>query len=73
MDVRDPKAGNRSWVRWRRSTSWRGFAGDEGDGHGRALGIWRKDRARLGRSGGLNRGRNTGARALEGAEHGEAA
>ena len=25
-----PTAGDRSWVRWRRKTPWRGLAGDEG-------------------------------------------
>jgi hypothetical protein len=72
MDVRDPTAGGRSWVRWRHSTSLRGFAGDEGDGQDRALGIWGKARARLGQSSELSHGRNTGKGAPEGAEHGEA-
>jgi hypothetical protein len=56
MDVRDPTAGDWSWVRWHRSTLRRGFAGDEGDGHSRALGVWGKARARLGQSGELSHG-----------------
>jgi hypothetical protein len=60
MDVRDPAAGDRSWVWWRCSTSRRGLVGDEGDGHGGALGAWGKTRGRLGRLGELDRGHNTG-------------
>jgi hypothetical protein len=55
-------------VRWRRSTPWRSFAGDEEDDHGRTLRDWGKARARSGRLGGLNRGHNVGARTPEGAE-----
>jgi transposase len=72
MDVRDTTAGSRSWVRWRHSTPWRGFAGDEGDGRGMALGVWGRAQACLRRFGELSRGRNTGAEAPESAEHGEA-
>jgi hypothetical protein len=63
-------AGGRSWVRWRRSTSRRGLAGDEGDDHGGALGAWGKTRARSGRHGELGHGHNAGMGAPEGAEHG---
>jgi hypothetical protein len=64
-----------------RSNGWRsdagavaplGLAGDEGDGHGGALGAWGIARARLGRHGKLDRGYHDGARAPEDAEHGEA-
>jgi hypothetical protein len=68
MDVRDPTVSDRSWVRWRRSTSRRGFTGDEGDDHDKALGVWGKARARSGRHGELSHGRNAGAGAPEGAE-----
>jgi hypothetical protein len=56
-----------------RSTPRRGLAGDEGDGHDRALGVWGIARACLGRSSKPNRGRKTSMGAAEGAEHGEAA
>jgi hypothetical protein len=46
-------------------------AGDERNGHGRALGAWGRAQARSGRPGELNPRRNTGAGALESAEHGE--
>jgi hypothetical protein len=72
MDVRDPKAGGRSWVRWRHWTSRRGFTGDEGGGHDRALGVWGRAQACSGRSGALSRGRNTGMEAPESVKHGEA-
>jgi hypothetical protein len=72
MDARDPTAGDRSWVRWHRSTSQRGLAGDEGDGHGGALGAWGKTQARSGRHGELDSGHLAGAGALKGAEHGGA-
>jgi hypothetical protein len=62
-------ADDRSWVRWRRSASRRGLAGDEGDGHSGALGAWGKTRARSGRHGKLDCGHHTGAGAPEGAEH----
>jgi hypothetical protein len=46
-------------VWWRRSTSRRGLARDEGDGHGGALGAWGKTRARSVRHGELDCGHNT--------------
>jgi hypothetical protein len=72
MNVRDPTAGGRSWVRWRHSTPQRGFAGDEGDGHDRALRVWGRAQACSGQSGKLSHERNTGAEAPESAKHGEA-
>jgi hypothetical protein len=48
-------------VRWRRSVSRRGLAGDEGDNHGGALGAWGIARARLGQHGELDRGYHAGA------------
>jgi hypothetical protein len=72
MDARDPTAGDRSWVRWRRSTSRRGLAGDEGDSHGGALGAWGKTQACSGRHGELDHGHHAGSGEPEGAEHGGA-
>jgi hypothetical protein len=46
-------------------------AGDEGNGHGRALGVWGKAWARSGRHGELYHGRNASAGAPEGAKLGE--
>jgi hypothetical protein len=69
MDAQDPTAGDRSWVRWRRSTSWRGLAGVEGDGHDGALGAWGNTQARSWRHGELDRGHHADAGAPEGAEH----
>jgi hypothetical protein len=44
-----------------------------GHGHDKGLGDWERTRAHSGRHGGLNRGHNAGAGALEGIEHGGAA
>jgi hypothetical protein len=70
MDARDPTAGGRTRVRWRRLVSRRGLAGDEGTGHGEALGAWGIARARSGQSGELDHGRKTGMGAPEDADHG---
>jgi hypothetical protein len=52
-------------VRWRRSVSRQGLVGDEGGGHGGALGTRGKAQARLGRHGKLDRGHHAGAGAPE--------
>jgi hypothetical protein len=67
MDVRDPTAGDRSWVRWCRSSlrSCRRRGGQPQ----RALEALGKARARSGRHGELDRGHNADAGAPEGAEH----
>jgi hypothetical protein len=64
-------AAGRGW-RWRRSVSRRGLAGDEGDDHGEALGVWGIARARSGRSDEPDRGHHAGAGALESTGQGEA-
>jgi hypothetical protein len=56
-------------VRRRRSTSRRDLAGDEGNGHGRALGTWGRTQAHSGQSGEHDRGHNASAEAPEGTEH----
>jgi hypothetical protein len=56
-------------VRRCRSTSWRDLAGDEGNGHDRALGTWGRSLACSGRHGEHDRGNNASAEAPEGAEH----
>jgi hypothetical protein len=48
-------------VRWHRSVSRRGLAGDEGTGYCEALEARGKTRACSGRSGELDHGRKTGA------------
>jgi hypothetical protein len=70
MYARDPTAGGRTRVRWRRSVLRRGLAEDEGTSHGEALGAWGIARARSGRSGELDHGRKTSMGALEDAECG---
>jgi hypothetical protein len=57
-------------VRWSRSISQRGLAGDKGDDHSGALGSRGRTQVRSGRHGEHNRGHNANAEAPEGAEHG---
>jgi hypothetical protein len=70
MDARDPTAGDRACVRWHRSILRRGLAGDDGDGHGGALGAWGRTQARSVRQGEHNYGHNANVEAPEGAERG---
>jgi hypothetical protein len=72
MDARDPTTGDRAWVRWRRSTSRRSLAVDEGDAHGEVLGAREKAQTRLGRRGELDSGLHADAGAPKSAGHGEA-
>jgi hypothetical protein len=54
----------RAWARWLE------LAGDEGAGHGGALGVWGLAWARSGWSGGLSHGLHASAGAPESADHG---
>jgi hypothetical protein len=57
-------------VRWHRSTSRRDLAGDEGNGHDRALGTWGRTRAHSGQTGEHDHGHHASAEAPEGADRG---